>query len=134
MIIVAMEKEKKMNELCFNIAKIYPNKYKEINKFQELLEKNFKHDLVDVIWNQIESKYEVVIRLGRIETSESIFPDTTQYKQKLFVKEIIYCKDCKYWRHDHQLFFDQYYCGLTEKQCEEDHFCSWAERKKDETN
>ena len=42
---------------------------------------------------------------------------------------VIRCKDCKYWRHDHQLFFDQYYCDLTETQCEEDHFCSWAERR-----
>lgn len=121
-----MEKEKKMNELFFNVAKIYPNEYKEINKFQELLEKNFKHNLIDEIWNQIKSKYEAVIRLGEIETLESIFPDTTQYIQKLFIKEIIYCKYCKYWRHEYSI--NQDYCALTKTECKNDHFCSWGEK------
>lgn len=42
---------------------------------------------------------------------------------------VIICKDCRYWTHNDLVVFEYNCCDLTETKCEEDHFCSWAERR-----
>lgn len=41
---------------------------------------------------------------------------------------VVHCKDCEYWKH-HSFALDHDYCELTSTECEEDHFCSWGEKK-----
>lgn len=44
------------------------------------------------------------------------------------VQELVRCRDCEYWKH-HSAVLDNDYCELTSTACEEDHFCSWGEKK-----
>lgn len=41
---------------------------------------------------------------------------------------VVRCRDCEYWKHN-SFVLDHDYCELTSTACEEDHFCSWGEKK-----
>lgn len=45
---------------------------------------------------------------------------------------LVRCRNCEYWKH-HSVVLDHDYCELTSTECDGDHFCSWGEKRNDET-
>lgn len=56
---------------------------------------------------------------------ETGYPGTI--KQEI-VRELIRCKDCEWWRQAPG-WRNTPACEITATACDEDHFCSWGERK-----
>lgn len=46
---------------------------------------------------------------------------------------LVRCRDCEYWKHN-SFVLDHDYCELTSTECDSDHFCSWGEKRNDETD
>lgn len=75
---------------------------------------NFKNSLCD---DRLCKKY---ARNGSYDDFEKFLLD-----KDLMV--VVRCKDCEYWKHSS--YWHSNYCELTSTECEEDHFCSWGEKK-----
>lgn len=62
----------------------------------------------------------------RLEIPEGL---AKQWFRSVGAEIVIRCKNCEHWHHDS--YRDSDYCELTSTECEEDHFCSWGEKKND---
>lgn len=96
-------------------------------------------DLSEAIITEAE-KGEVIVRFGEVkEEAQAEFNGMTTFRREIDIKQLVRCKDCKYYEGDSFTGFDVimgtdkfYHCALTGHYIEEEDFCSYAKRKEEE--
>lgn len=126
-----------MKEKYFEAVQPIYNEYRLTENIDELhlfILEQFRRKFIDMLWSLIQERKHIAFRLREIEISEDHVHDLTNYMQKVFVIEIIHCKDCAHYKQaDRHKVCDVF---NTDNLDSKNDFCSYSERKriKDEIN
>ena len=92
----------------------------------------------------VGADYDKAINDGIDKTEEEVFAfkcgwndalkSVEQFAPTVDAVEVVRCKDCKWYKRKYPWNGNIYECSYLEAPMDDDDFCSWGERREDETN
>lgn len=84
----------------------------------------------DALEDKTDDRYSLG-EIGRRERDNIVY--ALSYEPEIDAVPVLRCKNCEYWKHN-SFVLEHDYCELTSTECNGSHFCSWGEKRNDETD